>query len=99
MTLLGLIVLLVVGAICGALAEWIVGYGGGGFFLSAGLGIVGAFIGSWLARVLHLPEIFVVRVDGFALPIVWSIVGAALLLAIIGLFRGRRRPWMRDSLV
>jgi uncharacterized membrane protein YeaQ/YmgE (transglycosylase-associated protein family) len=99
MTLLGLIVLLVVGAICGALAQWIVGYGGGGFLVSAGLGIVGAFIGSWLARALHLPEIFVLRVEGVALPIVWSIVGAVLLLAVVGLVRGRHRPWMRDSLV
>lgn len=99
MTILGLILLLVVGAVCGAVAQWIVGYGGGGFFVSAGLGIIGAFIGRWLATVLHLPEIFVVRIDTFDLPIVWAIVGAALLVAIVGLFRGRHRPWMRDSLV
>jgi uncharacterized membrane protein YeaQ/YmgE (transglycosylase-associated protein family) len=98
MTILGLIVLLVVGAICGAIAQWIVGYGGGGFFVSAGLGIVGAFIGSWLAAWMHLPAIFVVRIDSFNLPIVWSIVGAALLVAIVGLFRGRRR-YYRDSYV
>jgi len=97
MTLVGLIVLLVIGAVCGALAQWIVGYGGGGFFVSAGLGIVGAFIGGWLAGALHLPPLFVVDVQGFALPIVWSIVGAALLLAIVGIFR-RPRRW-RDSYV
>jgi hypothetical protein len=50
-----------------------------------------------LARELRLAEPFVVRVGGQAIGILWSIVGAALFVALIYLISGRgvgrRRRW------
>jgi uncharacterized membrane protein YeaQ/YmgE (transglycosylase-associated protein family) len=90
MTLLGFVLLLVVGAICGFVAEMIVGWSPGGFFASAAIGFVGAWLGSWLAGVLHLPPTFAVRVDGYGIDVIWTILGAILLLLVVSLFR--RRP-------
>ncbi|MEQ1840666.1 MAG: hypothetical protein ABL994_09660 [Verrucomicrobiales bacterium] len=48
----------------------------------------------WLAGKLGLPEIFVVNIGGKNFPIIWSIVGATLFVAVLGLItragRGRR---------
>jgi uncharacterized membrane protein YeaQ/YmgE (transglycosylase-associated protein family) len=46
------------------------------------LGFLGAFVGTWLARLLHLPSLFVVTIGGHPFPIVWSIVGGMVLVAI-----------------
>ena len=90
MTFLGFLMLLILGALCGAIAEMIVGYTPGGFFTSVAIGFVGALIGSRLAGPLHLPSIFVVRVEGYAIEVVWTIVGATLLLLVVSLFRRSR---------
>jgi uncharacterized membrane protein YeaQ/YmgE (transglycosylase-associated protein family) len=52
---------------------------------------VGALLGTLLARAAQLPDLFVVRIGGANLPIVWSIIGAALFVAIVGLIT-RQRP-------
>ena len=52
---------------------------------------VGAFIGLWLARQLGLPELLTVNVGGETFPIVWSVLGATVLVAIVALFR--RASW------
>jgi uncharacterized membrane protein YeaQ/YmgE (transglycosylase-associated protein family) len=55
---------------------------GGGFIVSVLLGFLGAFLGGWLARMLHLPPLLVVTVGGHPFPIVWSIVGAVALVVL-----------------
>jgi uncharacterized membrane protein YeaQ/YmgE (transglycosylase-associated protein family) len=56
------------------------------------VGFIGAVIGVWLAQQLGLPEVLTVRISGETFPIVWSIVGSALLALGIGLL-SRRRSW------
>ena len=91
-SLVGLLVLLIVGAICGAIAEMLVGFTVGGFFASAVIGFLGAFIGSWIGHAVHAPTMLTVTVEGHPVEIVWSILGAAALLLVIGLVRrGSRR--------
>lgn len=90
MTLIGFLLLIVIGAICGALAEAIVGFHPGGFLASVGIGFVGALLGTYIARALELPALFAVQVDGYAIEIVWAILGAVVFLAVIGLLR---RSW------
>jgi uncharacterized membrane protein YeaQ/YmgE (transglycosylase-associated protein family) len=91
MTLLELLVLLVVAGLCGALGQAISGFSRGGCLVSIALGFVGALLGTWLARQLGLPELFVVPLgDGRGFPVVWSIIGAALFVAVIGLLTRRR---------
>ncbi len=54
MTLLDLILLLIVAGVCGALGQAITGYSRGGCLVSIALGFVGALLGMWLARLMHL---------------------------------------------
>jgi uncharacterized membrane protein YeaQ/YmgE (transglycosylase-associated protein family) len=90
MTLVQFLVLLVVAAICGAIGQSLAGYSLGGCLVSAVVGFVGAFIGVWLARELRLPEVLTVQIGGEAFPVLWSIVGSALLALGLGLLSRRR---------
>lgn len=83
MTILDLVLLLIVAGICGSLGQAISGYSRGGCLVSIALGFVGAVIGVWLARVLHLPELFNVQIGEANFPIIWSIIGAALFVAVV----------------
>lgn len=90
MTLLDFLILLIVAGLCGAVGQAIVGYSRGGCLASIALGFIGSLLGPYLARALGLPELFVVQIGGSNLPIVWSIIGAALFVAVVAfLSRGR----------
>ncbi|MDX6385132.1 MAG: hypothetical protein QOK48_2705 [Blastocatellia bacterium] len=88
--LIQLLVLLLIAGVCGAIGQAIGGYSHGGCLVSIALGFVGALLGSWIAGQLHLPELFVIPVGGMKFPVVWSIIGAALFVALIGLISRRR---------
>src|SRR6185312_8658626 len=85
MTLLELIVYLVIAGVCGGIARAFGGGIGGGFVISILVGFLGAFAGTWVARQLRLPALFVVTVGGHPFPIVWSIIGGILLVLIANL--------------
>lgn len=102
MFLLQLLLLLVVAGICGAIGQAIVGYSHGGCLASIALGFIGALLGSWLAKLLGLPPILAVSVGGQPFPVVWSIAGSALFVAVLsfltrggGRRMGRRKPHCR----
>src|SRR5829696_5400159 len=90
MTLFDLLILLLVAGICGALGQAITGFSRGGCLVSIALGFVGAVVGMWLARAMGLPELFAVRIGTTNFPIVWSIIGSALFVAVIALLTRRR---------
>ena len=89
LTLLG-VVLLIVAGICGSIGRALVGYSHVGCLGSIALGFIGALLGVWIARALHLPEVFVWRVGNEAFPVVWSIVGSALFVAVLSAMTRRR---------
>lgn len=91
MTLVGFVILLVIAAIAGSLGMAITGYSRGGCLFSAIVGFLGAFIGMWVARQFGLPELIPVTIEGETFPVVWSIIGSAILSILLGgLVRGRR---------
>ena len=90
MTLVDIIVLLLIAGLCGSLGQAISGFSRGGCLVSIALGFVGAVVGMWVARMLHLPELFAIRIGNTTFPIVWSIIGSALFVAIISLVTRRR---------
>jgi uncharacterized membrane protein YeaQ/YmgE (transglycosylase-associated protein family) len=94
LTLPGLVVLIVIAAICGAVGKALGGGARGGLIVSIALGFIGALLGPWVASQLHLAEPLVLHVGGHPFPIVWSIVGAALFVALLHLMSGRR--WARN---
>jgi uncharacterized membrane protein YeaQ/YmgE (transglycosylase-associated protein family) len=75
-TLSGLIVLIVIAAICGALGKALAGGARGGLIVSIALGFIGALLRPWVAHQRHLSEPLVLHVSGQPFPIVWSIIGA-----------------------
>ena len=92
MTVLEFLLLLLVAGICGSIAQSVVGYSRGGCLTSIVLGFIGALLGTWISRQLALPEFFTVQVGGQPFPIVWSVIGAALFVAVLAFIAGSRRP-------
>ena len=90
MTLTHLLILLLIAGVCGSIGRAIVGYSHGGCLVSIALGFIGAIVGVWLADALHLPKLFFVSIGGENFPIIWSIIGSALFVAVISLISGRR---------
>lgn len=90
MTLLELLLLLLIAGICGAIGEAIAGYSHLGCLASVAVGFIGALLGTWLARRLGVPEVLAVRLGTVSFPIIWSIIGATLFVAVIGLLRRSR---------
>ena len=89
LSITGLIILLVIAGICGAIGRSIAGGTAGGFFVSIAVGFIGALLGTFIAQMARLPELLVITVDRQPFPILWSIIGAALFVAIIHLISGR----------
>ncbi len=82
MSVLEFFVFVVIAGVCGAIARAVVGGTRGGFVVSVLLGFLGAFLGTWLARLLHFPSFAAVTVDGHAFPVLWSIIGGIVLAAL-----------------
>ena len=89
MTVVQVLILLLVAGVCGSVGEAIAGYSPGGCLVSIAVGFIGALLGMWLAGALGLRELFAVKIGGQSFPIIWSIVGATLFMALLGLFRRR----------
>jgi uncharacterized membrane protein YeaQ/YmgE (transglycosylase-associated protein family) len=84
MSIVDFLILLVIAAVCGSLGQAIAGYSLGGCILSIVVGFVGAWLGVWIARQFGLPGLFVITVGGKPFPVVWSIIGSAVLAAVVG---------------
>ncbi len=87
MTLMGLLVLLIIAAICGSIGQSLAGYDLGGCLVSIVVGFIGAYIGQWLAGKMGLPEIFAINIEGRPFPIIWAVIGSALFTLIVALIR------------
>ena len=85
-----LLLLVAIAAVCGAIGKAIAGGVRGGLIVSTALGFIGALVGPWIAARLRLTEPFTVHIGGQSFPILWSIIGAALFVAVVHLISRRR---------
>ena len=90
MTLIDFLLFLLIAGVCGAVAQSLVGYSHGGCLVSIALGLIGALLGAWLAGLFGVGELLAVNIGGKTFPVVWSIIGAALFVALLSLLS--RRP-------
>lgn len=90
MGLIEFLILLLIAGICGSIGQAIAGYTRGGCLVSIVVGFIGALLGSWIAVQLGLPEYFNVNVGGSNFPILWSIIGSVVFVAIVGLLTGSK---------
>ncbi len=76
---MGILSWIVFGLIAGVLAKWIMpGKDPGGFFVTIGIGIAGAFVGGFIGSLLGLGS-----VSGFNLGSFATAIGGALLLLFL----------------
>lgn len=87
MSLLGLLILLIIAAICGSIGQALAGFDLGGCLVSIVVGFIGAYLGLWIAGKLGLPEIFAINIEGKPFPIIWAVIGSALFTLIVALLR------------
>jgi uncharacterized membrane protein YeaQ/YmgE (transglycosylase-associated protein family) len=85
------VLLLLIAGVCGALGQAISGVSRGGCVVSIALGFIGALVGMWLARMIGLPELLTVSIRGTRFPILWSIIGSAVFVAVISFIARSRR--------
>jgi uncharacterized membrane protein YeaQ/YmgE (transglycosylase-associated protein family) len=90
MTVLEFLLLLFIAGVCGSLGQAIAGFTRGGCLVSIVVGFIGAMLGSWMSAQLGLPELFNVQVGGNTFPIIWSIIGSVVFVAVIGILTRRR---------
>jgi uncharacterized membrane protein YeaQ/YmgE (transglycosylase-associated protein family) len=79
-----ILVLLLIAFVCGSIGASLGGASRKGCLTSIVLGFIGALIGGWLSQKLKVGDLFVFR----GIPILWSIIGAALFVAVINLLLG-----------
>ena len=90
MSLVTLVLLIIIAAVCGAVGKALAGDARGGLVVTTVIGFIGALLGPWIAGKLGLPEPFTINVSGHPFPVLWSIIGAALFVAVIHLISRRR---------
>lgn len=93
MSLLEFIILLVIAAIAGGIGQALAGYSLGGLLVTIVVGFIGAWLGTWIARSTGLPELLVINVGGQPFPIIWAILGSALLTAVVAMLTRRPRRY------
>ena len=91
MGLVDWVILLLVAAVCGSIGQAISGYSRRGCLVSSAIGFIGAFLGMWMAGKIGLPELFALNIGGTTFPIIWSIIGSALFVALVGLIGPSRK--------
>lgn len=91
MTILELFAQLSVAGVCGSIAQSLAGYSHGGDLASIALGFMEALTRMWLvARMAGLPELLAITISDRTFLIVWSVIGGALLSALL-IFLSRPR--------
>ena len=83
MTLSSIVTWIIVGGIAGLLAEWLIGGVKLGCIGTVIVGVLGAFIGGWLFRVLHVS----IGAAGLVNDIITAFAGAVVLLLVIRIVR------------
>ena len=88
MSLFGILLLILIAAASGFVAQALVGFSLGGWIVSILVGLVGAFLGWYIAVTLDLPLIFQVTIEGRNFPVLWSIIGGVLFVSILSFLGG-----------
>lgn len=84
-------IMLLVAGTCGAIAQFVTGYTRGGCPVSVVVGFIGAYAGPRVAERFAWPELFILRLGDLEMPIVWSVIGAVVLVLLVNLATHHRR--------
>lgn len=84
---LNFLLMLVIAGLIGYAASALMGARRMHILMIVALGFVGTIVGPWVANFFHLREPLPIMVGGTSFPLVWSIAGAALVVAIVSMIR------------
>jgi uncharacterized membrane protein YeaQ/YmgE (transglycosylase-associated protein family) len=90
MSILEFLFLLIVAGIVGSIGQSLVGYSAGGCLLSIVVGFIGALLGTWIARKIGLPKVFVLDFGNVEFPVLWAILGAVVFTGVLSLLSPRK---------
>lgn len=91
MSVTSMILLLIIASICGSVGAGLAGSSKKGCLGSIALGFIGSFLGQYIANKFSLPEFFSLKIGGESFPVIWSIVGSAIFVAVLGFLGGREK--------
>lgn len=91
-TVVELIIILIIAGICGGVAQALLGMRRGNFLISVFIGMVGAYIGTYLAQRYGWPTLLTLTVGASTMDIGWVFIGALLLVFVLHLINGLSRP-------
>jgi uncharacterized membrane protein YeaQ/YmgE (transglycosylase-associated protein family) len=77
------LLMLVIAGIAGYIATQLMGARRMHILAVIALGFVGAIVGRYAAGFFNLPEPFPIMIGGSSFPLLWSIAGSALIVAIV----------------
>ncbi len=90
MDLIDLLIVIIIAVVCGTVAQVTSRHSRGGWIVNCIFGLFGALLGTYLARYFRAPDIFNLKIGLTNFPTIWSLLGAALFVALIGFFvKGR----------
>jgi len=89
MSVFSFLIMLVIAAISGSVGAALAGRKNTGCLPSIALGFIGAIVGMFIAQELHLPYFWTLNFGGHPFPIIWSVIGSALFVAVLNLFSKR----------
>ncbi len=75
----------VVAVVCALLGLSTSRYSRGGLIVYLAFGFIGAFAGTWISRALDFDNVPDLTIGVTKFPIIWALVGAVLLVAVIGM--------------
>jgi uncharacterized membrane protein YeaQ/YmgE (transglycosylase-associated protein family) len=86
--MMSLIVFLITGLVAGIIADTLLGRKHG-WLVAMIIGVIGAWIGGFLANMLHIPSLGT-GIGHWLFNVAVATVGAVILIYVLGLFRGGR---------
>ncbi len=89
--MIGFLLTLLVAAVLGSLGAAIAGRRGQGCLVNILVGLIGALVGRWLSRVAGIDDPVTITIGSTTFPLMWTIAGAALFVAVITAVTGERR--------
>jgi uncharacterized membrane protein YeaQ/YmgE (transglycosylase-associated protein family) len=85
MTFGGLVVMLVIAAVCAVIVQSLSEWSLGGAVTAAVFGFIGALGGAWASSHWRLPHFLPFRIGEESFPVIWAILGAFFVASVVGM--------------
>lgn len=89
--LIEFVIILIIAGICGAAAQALLGVRRNNFLVSMVIGVIGAYIGTYLAQRYGWPSFLMLPIGPSNFDIVWALGGSLLLVFVLSLINDTRR--------